>query len=189
MPFKKNKPHSGNEKTNSTEHYMPLIYTELHSLAQKYMRQERNDHTLQATALVHEAYLRLKNQLDQDCVNRAHFVAIAANTMRRILVEHERNRGAQKRGGKIGRISLEDTDIHYEDSRFDLLDLDDVLNKLEMLDQQQGRIVELRFFGGLSIEETAAVLGISTPTVKRDWVMAKAWLFHKLDEGFSNGKS
>jgi len=164
------------------EHLMPMIYAELHSLARIYMRRERNDHTLQATALVHEAYLRLRNVLDQTCRNRAHFVAIAARSMRQILVEHERNRGAQKRGGGRNRIPLEDTEIQYDDTRFDLLELDDVLNQLEALDQQQGRIVELRFFGGLSIEETAAVLGISTPTVKRDWVMAKAWLYRKLDK-------
>jgi RNA polymerase sigma factor (TIGR02999 family) len=160
----------------------PLVYDELRQMARTYLRRERSDHTLQATALVHEAYLRM---IDQDSVswrNRAHFFGIASQMMRRILVNHALARAAEKRGGRTEKLTLDEA-IHLPDQReIDLLALDDALKQLEMLDPQQTRIVELRFFGGLSIEETAEALRISAATVKRDWRTARLWLRRQLSE-------
>ena len=155
---------------------LPQIYGELRRLAKYYLRQERPGHTLQATALVHEAYLRLVNEKEVDWQNRAHFFGIAAVRMRHILVEHARTRRAGKRGGGEYRLSLSEADRLVEQRDVNLLALDDALESLEVLDPQKGRIVELRYFGGLTIEETAEVLKISPATVKRDWSMARAWL-------------
>jgi len=156
---------------------LPLIYSELRSLAANYLRRERSGHTLQPTALVHEAYMRMVDQTRVQWQNRAHFFGVAAQMMRRILVDHARANAAEKRGGEMQKIALdENIDVSGETDR-NLVALDDALNRLAELDPQKSKIVELRFFGGLSAEETAEALGVSVPTVKRQWRMAKAWLY------------
>jgi RNA polymerase sigma factor (TIGR02999 family) len=158
---------------------IPLVYDELRRLADRYLRRERRDHTLQTTALVHEAYLRLVDQ-KVEWKNRSQFFAIAAQLMRRILVDHARSHGAAKRGSGERKLSLDDIVIRFEERAADLVALDDALTGLASIDPQQSRIVELRFFGGLTVEETADVLDISPATVKREWNMAKAWLYRQL---------
>ncbi len=153
---------------------LPLVYGELRRLAASYLKQERPDHTLQPTALVHEAYLRLTRQRDVVWQNRAHFFGIAAQMMRRILVDHARKRQAAKRDAAAWRIATDVSDA--ADRAPELLALDAALSNLEALDPQQAKVVELRFFAGLTVEETAEVAGISEATVKRDWRTAKAWL-------------
>jgi len=161
---------------------MPLVYGEMRRLAARYLRIERPDHTLQPTALVHEAYLRLVDQKNVAWQNRAHFFGIAAQLMRRILVDHARRRAAAKRNAATYRIGLEGPDSGAgQDREPEILALHDALLELERLDVRQARIVELRFFGGLSVEETAEAAGVSTATVKREWRTAKAWLRHELD--------
>jgi RNA polymerase sigma factor (TIGR02999 family) len=155
---------------------MPLVYDELRQLARSYLRRERPDHTLQATALVHEAYLRLIDQHSVTWQNRAHFFGIASQMMRRILVNHAVSREAAKRGGFVQKLSLDEAVGWADEREVDLIALDEALNELERLDPRQGRIVELRFFGGLSIEATAEVLNISPATVKREWATARLWL-------------
>jgi RNA polymerase sigma factor (TIGR02999 family) len=159
---------------------MPLVYDELRRLAHHYLRQERSDHTLQSTALVHEAYLRLAGQHPPEWQNRAHFFGIAARIMRQILVEHARSRAAAKRGGSACRLTLDAAVALPSQPAVDVVELDRALTDLAELDPQQSRIVELRFFGGLTIEDTSEVLGISPATVKRDWVTARAWLFREI---------
>ena len=159
---------------------MPLVYDELRRVAQHYLRRERSDHTLQSTALVHEAYLRLAGQSQPQWQNRAHFFGIAAHLMRQILVEHARGRGAAKRGGNALRLELDESLATAQQTDVDVIALDVALQQLSELDAQQGRIVELRFFGGLTIEDTSEVLGVSPATVKRDWVTARAWLFRAM---------
>jgi RNA polymerase sigma-70 factor, ECF subfamily len=155
---------------------MPVVYDELRRLADHYLRQERPDHTLQGTALVHEAYLKLIDQTQVDWQNRAHFFGVAAQLMRQILVDHARRHRSSKRGGAQQKLTLDEA-VDYSQSRdVDLLALDDALTALAQRDERQSRIVELRFFGGLTIEETAVALDISPATVKVDWSMAKAWL-------------
>jgi RNA polymerase sigma factor (TIGR02999 family) len=158
------------------------IYGELRGLARFYLRQERPDHTLQPSDLVHEAYLRLANEKDIDWQNRAHFFGIAAVRMRHILVEHARGRRAAKRGGGEYRLSLSEVDRQAEERDVNLLALDDALRRLEALDPQKSRIVEMRYFAGLTIEETAEALRISPATVKRDWSMARAWLRSEISD-------
>jgi RNA polymerase sigma-70 factor (ECF subfamily) len=159
---------------------IPLVYQHLHRLAASYMRGERPDHTLQTTALVNEAYLRLVPQKETGWRDRAHFFGVAARLMREILVEHARARHAGKRGGKVEKLSL-DQSLEFSPARSrELIELDDALECLGRLDPQQARVVELRFFGGLTVEETAEVLGISPRTVKRDWAVARAWLHGEL---------
>lgn len=158
---------------------LPLVYDELRKIAHLYLRNERLGHTLQSTALVHEAYLRLKKQDAGQFENRAHFVAISAQLMRQILVEHGRRRRAAKRDGGQ-RLILEDAFQLGHQKRIDVVSLDDALEELTKMDARQGRIVELRFFGGLSIEETADVLEISPATVKREWATARLWLHREL---------
>ena len=158
---------------------LPLVYDELRKIAHRYLRNERLGHTLQSTALVHEAYLRLKKQDAGQFENRAHFVAISAQLMRQILVEYGRRRRAAKRDGGQ-RLILEDALQLGHDKRMDVVSLDDALEELAKLDARQSRIVEMRFFGGLSIEETANVLGISPATVKREWATARLWLHRQL---------
>jgi RNA polymerase sigma factor (TIGR02999 family) len=169
---------------NALDALMPLVYSELRQLAQHYLRKERNDHTLQSTALVHEAYLRLAGQSAPQWQNRAHFFGIAAHLMRQILVEHARGRGAAKRGGGATKITLDESlgmsMATAQQNEVDVIVLDKALDALTELDEQQGRIVELRFFGGLTIEDTSEVLGISPATVKREWVTARAWLFRAM---------
>ena len=161
--------------------FMPVVYGELRRQAHRYLRRERPNHTLQTSALVHEAYLRL---IEQQCVpwqNRAHFFALAAQMMRRILINYAINRNRNKRGGPQEDLPLDEAmTIGCDRGDVDLLALDEALTRLEALDQQQARIVELRYFSGLSIEQTAEVLEISPATVKRDWAMAKAWLRSQL---------
>jgi len=165
-----------NGRQEVLEELMPLVYDELLRLAVHYLRQERPDHTLQPTALVHEAYLRLVDQTQPHWQNRAHFFGIAANLMRQILVNHALSHRAAKRGGSALRVTLDDAADYSKEQGLDLVALDDALTRLAALDPQQGRIVELRFFGGLTIEEAGEVLRISPATVKREWTMAKAWL-------------
>jgi len=155
---------------------LPLVYDELRQLARRYMRRERPGHSLQATALVHEAYLRLLKDKRRPWRNRAHFFAIAASSMRQILVERARARGAAKRGGSRVRVSLGDVGAGEKDSPLDVLALDDALGRLAAFDPQLARIVELRFFAGLSLEEVAEALSSSVATVKRNWSVARAWL-------------
>jgi RNA polymerase sigma factor (TIGR02999 family) len=162
---------------------VPLVYKELRRLAGYYMREERPDHTLQATALVHEAYLRLVDQRDVTWQNRAHFFGVAAQMMRYILVDHARIRHAAKRGGESSKLSLDEGADWADVPDEQLLTLDDALNRLAALNAQQSRIIELRFFGGLTVEETAEVLGISPATVKREWRTARAWLHREVSRG------
>jgi len=158
------------------EDLMPLVYDELRRLAHHYLQRERPEHTLQSTALVHEAYLRLAGQNPPQWQNRAHFFGIAAHLMRQILVEYARGHSAAKRGGSACKLTLDDVVLLTPQVDVDVVDLDRALTELSELDVQQGRIVELRFFGGLTIEDTSEVLGISPATVKRDWITARAWL-------------
>ena len=165
----------------AAERILPLVYDELRQLAAHYLRRERRpDHTLQPTALVHEAYLRLIDQSRVDWKNRAHFCAMASEMMRRILVDHARRHYAQKRGGAETRIALDDAVSFPRDAGVDVVAVDEALFDLARLDPQQSRIVELRFFGGLTLDETAEVLNVSRSTVQREWNMAKAWLYNQL---------
>ena len=159
---------------------MPLVYAELHRLAASYLARERSDHTLQPTALVNEAYLRLTDQNNIAWQNRAQFFGIAAQMMRRILVNHARDRHADKRGGHILRVSLDDAISFFAERDVNLVALDDALEELAKLDQRQSQIVEMRFFGGLTIEEVAAQLHTSPATVKREWTSAKLWLLREI---------
>ena len=162
---------------------VPLIYRELRSLAAAFLRRERHDHTLQPTALVHEAFLRLVGQTRIDCRNRAQFFGIAANLMRQILVNHARRHGAAKRGGG-NRVTLDDAMVATQPRADQLIALDDALEKLALLDPRQSRIVELRFFGGLTEDEIAEIVGVSPFTVKRDWRIARAVLYEELHAPF-----
>jgi RNA polymerase sigma factor (TIGR02999 family) len=162
---------------------MPLVYDELRRLAERRLRRERADHSWRATELVHETYLKLLNWRNISWQNRAHFFAIAAQLMRNILVDRARNQQAEKRGGIQQKISIDDQPNLSQPVELDLVALDDALNSLALIDAQQSRIIELRYFGGLTIEETAEVLGISSATVKREWMMARAWLLRELSNG------
>lgn len=160
---------------------MPLVYAELRRLAHYYLQRERSDHTLQSTALVHEAYLRLAGKSPPQWQNRAHFFGIAAHIMRQILVEYARAHGAAKRGGASAcKVTLDDALEIQEKTDVDVIALDGALDRLSELDPQQSRIVELRFFAGLTIEDTSEVMGISAATVKRDWTSARAWLHREI---------
>ncbi len=160
---------------------IPLVYEELKRIAQHYLRSERPGHTLQSTALVHEAYVRLINQDLPQWQNRAHFFAVAAQLMRQILVDHARAYRADKRGGGVCKLALEDAHEDAQPMEVDIVALDDALKTLSTMDPQQGKVVELKFFAGLSNEDTAEALGISSSTVKRDWTTARAWLYRELD--------
>jgi RNA polymerase sigma factor (TIGR02999 family) len=159
---------------------VPLVYDELRRQASRYLRRERVGHTLQTTALIHEAYLRLIDQKNVQWQNRAHFFGIAAQLMRRILVDHARTKKRAKRGGSNIRVSFNDANAMAQGQDLDIVALDEALERLAEIDEQQSRIVELRFFSGLTVDETAEVLGISAATVKRDWSMAKAWLHREI---------
>lgn len=161
---------------------MPLVYQQLRSIAGRALRHERPGHTLQSTALVHEAYVRLVDQTRSDWRSRAHFYGVAATIIRNILVDHARARQAAKRGGPAAALSLDEAFQLPEKRGLDLIAIDDALLTLSRLDPQQSRIVELRFFGGLTIEETAEALGVSPSTVKRDWLLAKTWIFQELSK-------
>lgn len=157
-----------------------MVYDELRALAESCLQRERHGHTLQATALVHEAYLRLIKQEEVEWRNRAHFFAIAAQAIRRILVDHARGRQRAKRGGDRERVTLDEDVAITPDRDLDVVELDEALEKLAQLNQRQARIVELRFFGGLALREVAEVLGVSPRTVDGDWCMARAWLRREL---------
>lgn len=165
-----------NGDQHARDELIPLVYQELHRLAHQYMSRERPGHTLQTSALVNEAFLRLADQRDVQWQNRAHFIGIAGQMMRRILVDYARNRGYAKRGGNALQVSLDEELVVSDERSAEVVALDDALQSLARLDERKSRLVELRFFGGLSIEETAEVLGVSPGTVMRDWTLAKAWL-------------
>jgi len=165
---------------SALDRLVPLVYEELHRLARRYMRQERPDHTLQATSLVNEAYLRLIDVNRVEWRNRAHFLALAAQMMRRILVELARNRHRQKRGGGAIQVSLDDVQELADSKEYDLVALSDALSGLATFDSRMSQVVELRFFGGLTVEEAAEVLNVSPETVMRDWKTAKAWLLREI---------
>jgi len=162
---------------------IPLVEEELRRLAHRYMNRERVDHTLQTTALVNEAYMRLVNRKNVHWQNRAHFFGIAAQLMRTILVDHARGHASAKRGGGAGKLELNEALVVSEQKAAEVIALDDALKQLALIDPQQSRIVELRFFGGLTVEETAEVLQLSPATIKREWSTAKAWLYHELAKG------
>lgn len=170
----------GNGNKEALDKLLPLVYDELRRQAARYLRRERAGHTLQTTALIHEAYLRLVDQKNVHWQNRAHFFGLAAQLMRRILVDHARTKKREKRGGSAVRVSLTGAQVLAKDQEVDVVALDEALDRLAKLDEQQSRIVELRFFSGLTVEETAEALSISPATVKRDWSMAKAWLHREL---------
>jgi len=164
----------------SLDSLLPIVYQELRRLAAAYLRRERPGQTLQPTALVHEAYLRLMKDRPDRWQNRAHFCAIAAHSMRQILIEKARARGAAKRGGARPRVTLDEGLVGTDERSIDLVALDEALERLAAIDAEQARLVELRFFGGLTVEETAEALGISPATVKRHWTVARAWLAREL---------
>jgi RNA polymerase sigma-70 factor, ECF subfamily len=159
---------------------LPLVYDELRRLARGYMARERSDHTLQPTALLHEAYLRLVDQKKVDWRNRSQFFGLAANMMRRILANHARDRVAEKRGGGVERVTLSMAGGAFEQPGLDIIELDNALSKLAAMDERQSRVVEMKFFAGLTSEEIASALGISTATVEREWTFARTWLFNEL---------
>jgi RNA polymerase sigma-70 factor (ECF subfamily) len=167
-------------KSAALEELLPLVNQELRRLARRYMFGERAGHTLQTTALVNEAYLRLVNSRRVNWQNRAHFFAISAQLMRRILVDHARARGYQKRGGGVPKVTLDEALVGPDEKGRDLVALDDALTALAEVDPRKSKVVELRFFGGLSVEETAEVLKVSPETVMRDWRLAKAWLAREM---------
>jgi len=166
----------GKGDDSARDQLMPLVYDELHRLAHQYMNRERPGHTLQTSALVNEAFLRLVDQRDVHWQNRAHFLGIAAQMMRRILVDYARNRHYAKRGGNAHQVSLDEAVIVSNERSADVVALDEALKSLAVFDLRKSQIVELRFFGGLSIDETAEVLAVSPGTIMRDWTLAKAWL-------------
>ena len=177
----------GNGDKAALDKLVPVVYQELRRLAAYYMRRERPGHTLQTSALVNEAYMRLVDYSQMRWQSRAHFFAVAAQAMRRILVEHARKRHFAKRGGGAVKVSFDEAAIVSQEQASDLVALDDALTSLEAMDQRKARIVELRYIGGLNIEETAEVLAISPATVQREWRAAKAWLYRAIKEGARDG--
>ena len=173
----------GNGDKAALDKLVPVVYQELRRLAAYYMRRERPGHTLQTSALVNEAYMRLVDYSQMRWQSRAHFFAVAAQAMRRILVEHARKRHFAKRGGGAAKVSFDEAAIVSQGQAADLVALDDALTSLEAMDERKARIVELRYIGGLNIEETAEVLSISPATVQREWRAAKAWLYREIKEG------
>ena len=171
-------------KQEAAAQLIPLVYDELLRMADRYMRREREGHTLQTTALVHEAYLKLVEQRSVPWQSRAHFFGIAAQLMRRILIDHARGHLREKRGGGLQIVPLDEALVLSPQNPLALIELDSALEKLSALDARQAKIVELRFFGGLTVEESAEVLGVSAKTVKRDWSVAKAWLHGELKAAY-----
>jgi RNA polymerase sigma-70 factor (ECF subfamily) len=169
-----------NGRPDAAHQLMPLVYDELRRLARGQMRRERSDHTLQATALVHEAYFRLVDQPGRTWQNRTHFIRIAAQVMRRMLIDYARARRTAKREGGLQRVPLEEPLLLTEEQSDEILALNEALERLAEFDARQSRVVELRFFGGLTVEETAEALGTSAKTVKRDWSVARAWLHREV---------
>jgi len=173
--------HDGDE--SAPEELIPLVEKELHRIADRYMRRENPAHTLQTTALVNEAYIQLIDQRETRWQNRAHFFGIAARIMRRILLNYARDRRRDKRGGGGEKVSLSEVAVLSEERSDELIALDEALRKLESIDERKSRVVELRYFGGLSVEETAAFLKVSPVTVARDWKLARAWLRREIEQG------
>jgi RNA polymerase sigma factor (TIGR02999 family) len=173
--------------TSALERLTPIVYAELHRLARRYMRGERPGHSLQTTALVNEAYMRLVDYTRMQWQDRAHFFAVSAQLMRRILVEHARRHNL-KRGGGVPHVSLEEAALVGSNRAGDLVALDDAMNALAQLDPRKAQVVDMRFFGGLSVDETADVLKVSPATVMRDWSTAKAWLYRELAAGTRDGR-
>lgn len=172
-----------NGNKEALDKLIPLVYQELRRLARHYMRRERAGHSLQTSALVNEAYIRLVAQRKVTWQNRAHFFAVAAQLMRRILVDHARKYTNKKRGGEFRRETLDEAAVLIDERAGDLLALDEALQRLAAMDPRKGQVVELRYFGGLNIEETAEVMKLSAPTVQREWRMAKAWLYREISGG------
>jgi RNA polymerase sigma factor (TIGR02999 family) len=172
----------GQGKKDAMNQLLPLVYDELHRLARSYFRRERGEHTLQPTALVHEAYIRMVDQ-KAPMDSRGHFLAVAATQMRRILLDYARKHRAERRGGGGQKVMLEDTMAIGEQRPIDMIALDTALTQLQMLDSEQSQLVELRFFGGLSVEETAKVMGVSPATIKRSWNSARAFLHREMTGG------
>lgn len=168
-------------RREALDQLMPVVYQELHKIAGSYLRRERAEHTLQPTALIHEAYLRLVAPNVPSFRNRSHFYGVAAHVMRQILVEHARARGAAKRGGGGHKVSLDDVTLFSEERTADLVALDNALTTLEAFDERKSKVIELRFFGGLSLDETAEALGVSVATISRELRLAQAWLQRELD--------
>lgn len=175
----------GSGKKDAMNQLLPLVYDELHRLARSYFRRERGEHTLQPTALVHEAYIRMVDQKSA-MQTRGHFLAVAATQMRRILLDYARKHRAERRGGGGQKVLLEDTMAIAEQKPLDMIGLDTALTLLSKLDPEQGKLVELRFFGGLSVEETADVMGVSPATIKRSWSSARAFLHREMTGGNSD---
>ena len=169
------------------ERLLPIVYDELHRMAKRYMRQQDPGHTLRTTALIHEAYLRLVGQREKPGENRSHFFGVTAKAMRHILVDYARSRHSEKRGGQARHVSLDETAVVSTARARELVQLDDALEQLTKLAPRQGRVVELRYFGGLSVAETAEVLKVSPDTVMRDWSLAKAWLYKTLSRHENDG--
>ena len=176
----------GKGDRSALDKLLPLVHSELRRIAQRQMRQERAGHTLQATALVNEAYLKLAGQQGFDWQNRAHFFAVCAQVMRHILIDHARAQARDKRGGGAIQVSLNDALVVADDQAAHFIALEEALRVLERLDPQKGKIVELRYFGGLSIEEAAEVLNVSPRTVRREWQRARAWLYRMMTEGIED---
>jgi RNA polymerase sigma-70 factor (ECF subfamily) len=170
----------GKGRREALDELLPLVYQELRKLAASYLKNERPGHTLQPTALINEAYLRMVDQQVPELQNRAHFFGVAARLMRQILVDHARSRFASRRGGHRQKVSIEDAQLFFEDNPAEMIALDTALKKLSQLDERQATILEMRVFGGMSVEETAAALHLSEPTIKRDTRIAKAWLMREL---------
>jgi RNA polymerase sigma factor (TIGR02999 family) len=162
---------------------MPLVYDEMRRIAHRYMQKEHDGHTLQTTALINEAYVRLVGQQKIEWQNRSHFFAVTAQVMRHLLIDHARRQNFAKRGGGAERVALDDATMMSSERAVELIALDEALGELAQMDPRKSRVVELRYFGGLSLEETAEVLDISLMTVRRDWRAAKAWLFRRIREG------
>jgi RNA polymerase sigma factor (TIGR02999 family) len=169
-------------RRETLDRLLPLVYDELRRIAARYLDRERGDHTLQPTALVHEAYLRLIDQHSVDWRNRAQFYGLAANMMRRILVNHAEKKNAEKRGAGGEKISLDETIVSIEELDLDLLALDEALSRLAEIDAEKARLVEMKFFGGMTTREIGQVLGKSTATVEREWAFARSWLYKTLSE-------
>jgi len=168
--------------TVALDQLTPLVYRRLHRIARHYMRQEAGGHTLQTTALINETYIRLIDARQSNWENRAHFFAVCSQVMRRILTDHARSKLSHKRGGGVTRLSLDEAPAVSEEAHPDLVALDDALNRLAVFDARKSRVVELRYFGGASVEESAAVLKVSPETVKRDWRLARTWLLREMSE-------
>jgi RNA polymerase sigma-70 factor, ECF subfamily len=167
---------------SAADQLLPIVYSELHRLAKSYMSRERRDHTLQPTALINQAYLRIAQQEHMEWQNHAHFIGFAANVMRRVLVDHARERNAAMRGGGRMRVELDDGIAASPETSAEILQLEEALTRLEQLNPRQAQVVEMRYFGGLSVEEVASILGIAPRSVKRDWALARMWLYQEIQK-------